>query len=385
MAPVSFTYSIPYLSISFLLFTLCNFEWRKTTNAITIRYIFFILLIFIGLRGHLYTDYINYYPFFKSLPEITDLSWRYISTSEFENGFVIYSSFVKTICANYYFWVFVNTIIDLTILTFIFKKYSYSVAWSYIFFFAFMGLLIEMNLFRNAKSIFLFLLSIPYLQQKKILPYLALNILGLSFHSSSILYILSYFILNIEYSKKAIFIAFAVTNIIFIFNIHIISELIKYFSLLIPDSRGTAILLQYIDNSSQQYLLSIGYIERTVAYIITAIFYKRLIQKNKANRIFCNSMFLYYISFYICAEVSVLTARVPLLFIYSYWFVFPNILSLAKKQSATKVYIIAFVLCCMKIALSSNLIIHKYDNWLMGGIESFEYRKSLYENNPEIQ
>ena len=195
---------------------------------------------------------------------------------------------------------------------------------------------------------------------------------------------MAYFILYIELSKKVIIIVFIITNIIFIFNIQIISEFIKYLSFLIPESRGGAILLQYVDHSNQQYLLSIGYFERTTAYIITTIFYRKLIRKNSANKIFCNSLFLYYILFYICAEISILTARVPLLFIYSYWFVFPNILSLAKRN-ASKIYLIAFILCCMKISLSYNFIIHKYDNWLMGGIESLEYRKSLYENNPEIQ
>ena len=166
MATVSFLYSIPYLTIAVLLLSLSNFEWKKQTKKITITFVFIILLVFWGLRGHLYTDYISYYPFFQRIPDITKLNWRYIVNNEFEAGFVIYSSIIKTICPNYYFWVFVNSLIDLLILTHFFKRYSNSTLWSYIFFFGFMGLTIEINLLRNVKSIMLFLLSIPFLEKK---------------------------------------------------------------------------------------------------------------------------------------------------------------------------------------------------------------------------
>lgn len=385
MATVSFVYSIPYLTIAVLLFSLSNFEWKKQTKEITIIFVFIILLVFWGLRGHLYTDYINYYPFFQQLPDITNLTWRYFANNEFENGFVIYSSIIKTICPSYYFWIFVNSLIDLIILTYFFKKYSNSTLWSYIFLFGFMGLIIEINLLRNAKSIMLFLLSLPFLMKRKFLPYLFLNLIGASFHSSSFLYIFVYFILNTHFSITAIITAFVTTNIVFLFKIPVLSEFISIFSEWMPANRGVAMLLRYVDNSDSQYLFSIGYIERTAAYIITAVYYKKLIRNNSMNKVFCNSLFLYYILFYICAEIEVLTTRVPLLFAFSYWFVFPNILALVPKRFSTKVYVLTFIFCCLKISTSTDLIIHKYDNWLMGGIESFEHRKILYENNPEIQ
>ena len=179
--------------------------------------------------------------------------------------------------------------------------------------------------------------------------------------------------------------AFVATNIVYFFNIPILSEFINIFSDWIPASRGWAMLLNYIKNSDGQYLFSIGYLERSAAYIITAVYYNRLIRNNSINKVFCNSLFLYYVLFYISAEIEVLAARVPLLFVFSYWLVFPNILALVQKRFSTKVYVLAFLFCCLKISSSTNLIIHKYDNWLMGGIESFEYRKTFYENNPEIQ
>lgn len=381
----SYTYAIPYLTIIFLLFILYNYECKKSTKIISIAFSFVILLIFIGLRGHLYTDFINYFPFFQSLPTITHLSWSYIETSEFESGFVFYSSLFKTFIPDYYCWIFINTLIDLIILTWAFRKYSYSVMWSYIFFFSFMGLLIEANLLRNVKSIMLFLLSLPYLQERKFLPYLFLNMIGITFHSSSVLYILAYFILNKQLTRKSLIIIFIVINIIFFFNIHIISGLIKWCSDWIPSSRGFSMLLRYIDNSEEQYPLSIGYIERTSAYIITMIYYNKLIKKNSTNIILCNSLFLYYIIFYISTEISILSSRIPLLFIFSYWFVFPNILSLVRNELRTKIYLLTFTFCCIKLSFSTNCIIHKYDNWLMGGIETFEYRKSIYLNNPETQ
>ena len=106
----------------------------------------------------------------------------------FEFGFLVYSSLIKTLFENYHIWIFINTFIDLAVLYLIFKRYSSSIILSFLFFVVYMGLTIEFNLFRNSKSIILFLLSIKYLLMRKSFPYFFLNILGCTLHLSAFIF-----------------------------------------------------------------------------------------------------------------------------------------------------------------------------------------------------
>lgn len=54
----------------------------------------------------------------------------------------------------------------------------------------------SVNVMRNMKSISFFYLSIPFLIQRKALPYFILNLIGFGFHTSSIVYFPLYFILT---------------------------------------------------------------------------------------------------------------------------------------------------------------------------------------------
>lgn len=161
-----------------------------------------ILLWFIGLRGHMYSDFIVYYPLFEELPAISDLE---VGDYLMEPGFIIYSSLIKTIFPNYFIWIFINTSIDLLVFYHVFKRYTEFRILPLIFFIAYMGLSIEFNLYRNVKALDLFLLSIPYLQQRRIVPYMFLNLLGATFHVSSLIYIPMYFLLHKNIGQGLVF------------------------------------------------------------------------------------------------------------------------------------------------------------------------------------
>ena len=72
----SYSYSVPYLllSLSLLFLSLNELGKLHVIDKKNSRYIAFILMLFfIGFRGHIKTDFINYYPYFNNLPIITDL------------------------------------------------------------------------------------------------------------------------------------------------------------------------------------------------------------------------------------------------------------------------------------------------------------------------
>ena len=372
--------AIPHIIVCIVLFylylnengTFHVFSEKKAQNIA-----FILLLVFIGLRGHIYSDFIQYYRFFEQLPNLFELDIYFFSDWYFEPGYVLYSSILKTILPNYFAWVFVNTLIDLLIFRHVFKEYTSSQILPFIFFIAFNGLFVEFNLYRNVKSIELFLLSIPFLKQRKFLPYMLINLLGMSFHSTSIVYLPLYFVLDRELPAKVRWTGIIVANLIYLGQVHIISDLINslgaFQSLAAFDK-----LAGHADKSDSSYGLSFGHIERTASILIFTVLYDRLCADRQTNRIFYNCFWLYYITFLCFYEVTVLTERIPILFVFGYWILYANTAVLNYKFRQI-VYAFAMLLVTAKVFMSNNIPPAKYDNVLFG-IESYETRRAVYES-----
>lgn len=376
MVAISYTYAIPYVLVFFILVYLLWKEKKGYANAGKIA--LFLMLFFIGLRGHVYTDYISYYPYYRELPSIFDISY-YLQETNYEKGFVIYSSIIKTIFPNYFIWVFINSLIDLSIFYWLFKRYSLSVVLSCIVFLAFNGLAIEFNLYRNSKAIVLFLLSIPLLQERRFIPYLLINVIACTFHISAVLYIPLYFILTKKYSKFLIWLIFICVNAIFILKISISGKLLGMLSPLIGGEGIVNKLGDYFI-SAEAYGFSFGYFERTVSFILFTVYYDRLVRASRCNMIFYNCFFVYYVLFYVFADVTVFAERIPLIFIFSYWVLYPNILGVLKQNNRRIILFFILLLCFMKIIIANNNITSKYDNILFGAM-SFDTREVIFHNN----
>lgn len=372
-------YSIPYLIIYMVLFFLYLCEQRKIKKIAcpskAVIGTFIILLLFIGLRGHVYSDFISYYPFFKELPTIDKLDLL-ANDWLFEPGFVIYSSLLKTICSDYFVWVFINTTIDLFIFRFVFKKYTHSQILPFIFFLAYQGLTIEFNLYRNAKALDLFLLSLPYLRSRKLCPYLILNMIGMTFHASAFLYIFLYFILYRNFSSVFIWLILLLSNIVFLGKIHFLSEILPKVGLF-SDGEAFVKLLEY-QKMEREYGFSLGYFERTFSIFICFFLKEKLFMQNEMNRIFFNASLCYYFIFMISSDVMVFAERIPLLLIFSYWILFANIFKL-RFRLRKLILPIFFLMAFMKLYAASLDVTCRYDN-LMWGIEDFSKRESMAMN-----
>lgn len=371
-------YSIPYIIVALVLFFLYGCECGKIKCGITAKQArtiaFLLLLFFLGLRGHIKSDFISYYPFFEDLPNIFELNFSNIKDFQWEPGFIIYSSLVKTIIPNYFGWVFINTLIDLLVFRYVFKNYTHSQILPFLFFIAFNGLLIEFNLYRNIKAIDLFLLSLPYLQQRRVLPYMILNLLGVSFHVSSLTYIPLYWVLCRRIPKVVLWSGIIVANIVFLGHISVISDFLNNLGVFQAMDFYEA-LSGYVENSDNAKLLSIGYLERTFAVVTFMLLYNRLERQQEYNVIFCNCFWLYYISFLFFYEVSVLVDRIPTLFIFSYWVLYPNVFT-TKFRIRPIVVAITMLLVFLKIYTGNNEITSKYENILF--IEdNYEERKQI--------
>ncbi|MGL4347432.1 MAG: EpsG family protein [Chitinophagaceae bacterium] len=354
---------------------------NKNINTKYVRWAVIIgFLFFFGLRGHVYTDFINYYPYFQDLPTIWD-GFKF-TDYVFDIGFEWYSMIIKSIWDNYFFWVFINTLIDVLILNIIFKRYSKYYVLSFILFILFQGIIIEFNFYRNVKAIMLFLLSLKYLEERKLTKYMILNLIGMSFHISSIIYLPLYFFLHKRFSIKLLIAIFVIGNIIFLFQIQYIEPIFQTLGNIFGGKIQEKIVIYFASEYfSKPYGLSIGYIERFLSYLFVLTYYKKLIQVNKQNILFINGYILYFICFFYFSEATVVTERVSLLFVFSYWILFTNIYSLFYHKN--KKYIFIFVLLTygsLKLIKLNSDIIMKYEN-LLFEVQSFQSRYLEFNEN----
>lgn len=78
-------------------------------------------------------------------------------------------------------------------------------------------------------------------------------------------------------------------------------------------------------------------------------------------------------------DIQVLVERIPSLFMYSYWFLYPATLHVITTKYKNIIVVAVMLLCFVKTTLANREIICRYDN-LITGIESFEKRASIRIN-----
>lgn len=383
METTSYTYAIPYL---IFLGCLCLLPMQleflqinsgQSTRA-TRRLAVTIFLFFFGLRGFVCTDWYSYYPYFGQLKTLWSggLQQLLAGNATFELGFELYSMLIKSICPSYFFWVFASTAIDLALLHAVFRRYARYCVFAFVMFFVFGGEVMEFNLMRNIKSILLFMLSLRYLQERKILPYMLLNALGMSFHLSSAAYLPLYFVLHRQFPRWLLWAAFVVGNVLFLLQLQYIQPIFTFFGNLIGGEVPGRVGFYFAD---QSYGISIGYVERTLTFIAVMLLHARLRRQNGSNLMFINLYMAYAFCFLYFGESHSVTLRMSYLFAGAYWILFPNMLALFRSRRSKEVIVLFIIAYSLIKTLQLNVGAEmRYDN-LMFGIKSYQERKEVFE------
>ena len=362
--------SIPYLILAFFLSTLAYLEFKVVNKKQlkTIRFIsVFTISLFFGLRGFILTDFINYYQFFKTL----DINIFSDDTNLYSPGIILFSIFIKYIFNNYHFWILTLSLIDISILTYLFRKYIGNISLGILFFLAYRGIVIEFNLIQNIKPILFFFLSIKYLKNRNFIPYLFLNLLGVLFHVSALIYIPLYFVLNRKLSKRLCLIIIITANILLLSSSKIFIDL--FFFIINTQFIELSEYLYFFINISP-YNIGFGHIERTLVILIIVFYQNKISKKLLHGNILKNLAIIYYASFLVLSPIDVLADRIPILFLISMWVIIPFlILNRDKYRQLLVPFLIA--VCFMKIFLSTQDKVATYDN-LIFGIDSYEKRSN---------
>lgn len=380
MQPIySYIYGIPYVLVVLVLLYFSYHEKRERTRKIAIYAMGGILILFFGLRGFVQTDWYLYYWLYYRVPSFLD-SGIYFER-RIEPGFMFVTQIFKTITDDYHVWVLLNTIVDIVAFTFIFKRYSRSIAWSWIMFICFSGIILEFNLMRNVKAVILFLLALPYLEKRQFWKFLLIWIVAMLMHTSAIFYLPAYFVLTKNWGRVWPIVLFLSVNVIFFFKAYPTTLILSNFYGM--DSAFVGKALGYLANAEAEQGLTFGYFERLLMFILVYFLYAKLYQQRKSNRIFCNSFYIYYALWYVFSDVPVFVERMPVLFAFSYWIIIPNMMGLAKGQLRRIVNVFAIAFAVMKVLILTDHILYDYDNQAWG-IKSKEERMvdmRRYENS----
>lgn len=356
---------IPYMEVfGFLLLGGAVDVFGKNERKKHMLFVFSIILLigFLGLRGFIGWDWWAYYPSYNNLP----------GGFNYEIGYEIWSNIFYKIGLSYHHFTFINTVADILILAYVLKKYSKYPIFSMFLFLAVQGLSFEVDLLRNAKAVLLFIISIQFIKERKIIPFLILNILGMTFHISSIIYLPMYFILNRNYSRKIILPLIILGNIYYIFDTKIFIHILEYMSSVLPAAVGGKIT-SYLSIIPQNYKLPIGtlYFERLVTFIMVFFFlHKEKGSREKENPyslIMENSFYIFYLIFLFTSEFFIASTRIGILFIYANWFLWGDIIeNLRNTKIKVAVFLIAVLIGGNRIYnhfdFNGNKILYRYEN-----------------------
>lgn len=130
------------------------------------------------------------------------------------------------------------------------------------------------------KSIGLFLLSVKYIQQRRFLPYLLLMTLAFMFHSSTLFLFPLYFVPR-TLPRQCFIVVFVVGNLLYLSQIAYMAPLISEGGRLLG-GKYAALTGAYLNSDlyAQARGISIGYLERTLTFVLVVLFIKNSIPAN---------------------------------------------------------------------------------------------------------
>lgn len=362
------------LSFNYNTDTFIKSEEKKRKQLLN--YAYLILLLFLGLRGYVYTDFVNYRPFFDMLDGFNNLPEIFLLKG-WEPGFVVYAVLCKILVPNYFVWNVISTIIDLFLLYKILERYSNNHLLSLMVFFVIGSAALEFNILRNAKAIFIFLYALRYIEDRKMWKFFVVIVVACLFHISSLLYFPLYFILHKRWSRWVLWCIYLGGALIVFLHIGIVADIVSNISFA-EESR-----LEYLSGhlgNSIAYSSLFGNIERFFTMFIVIKLYDKIVRNSIGNCMFVNMYVLLYIVFTFCSESAVMVQRFQYMFIASFWILYPVLIEYAKQYKNQIVYLFITVIISMKliiIAADPNL---KYEN-VLTGVSDFNKKANYTEQN----
>lgn len=181
-------YLIPLLLI---IFGIYKYDYRKKVIGKSVLYVLIgiLLVIIAGWRYRLGSDTIYYNYYFSKIPLLSELKPSDFSTTRFAPGFVVFTSFCKTLIDDVVFFQLLESLIINTAVFYFFWKNTSNVFVAILFYSLINYTDLNMEVMREALAVSVFLFSWPFLKQGKWILYCLMVLLASSFHISAMPFI----------------------------------------------------------------------------------------------------------------------------------------------------------------------------------------------------
>lgn len=370
-------YAYPYIFIFLLVFSLSFIEQdnsktlKKDAKIIARFSLALLLFLFLGLRGLIGMDWVFYKANYDRIPGYFSISeFKQIRhTLSYEGGWNYFTIICRYIGLDYISFQTVNWIIDFIFLYLIAKRYQQkNILLFFTIFLVLQGYTFSLIILRNSKVIYLFILSLKYIKEKKILKYELLCIIGFFFHKSIIICMPLYFILVRQYNKKFILALFIVGLGIFILQISYLKMLIMASIKILPETPITRMVSAYMhsDHFGGSFGLTIGALERIATFIIFYRFQDLLIGENNENIVEWNCYLIFIFLNLYFNELYIVIERLPNYFIFTYWIFYPKLFRKMDKPTKLFAYICLIVYGTLRVYITVDDRYYKYENVLTG-------------------
>lgn len=315
-------------------------------------------------------DVMMYFEDYRDTPTLGEfISGHYSNDwyTDFEAGYHVFEVIGKTLGLSFWQFQFVYVLIDAIVLYYFFKRETNYCVLALLIYFIWWGWVFHAEQLRNANSVLLFMLSLRYVREKQIFSYVLLNLLGMTFHTTSLFYIIAYPLLRITLTKNQLLWIFTVVMLVFIFRIkfinivltglytyggqHIASKIQKYYvNIVYADS--------YYNFGMRKIIVLFAY----VMFFFFPNFFK--VGKNIDN-VIKNVFVIYFILVFSLCEIRVMQDRASSLFCIGLIMLFVQYYG----SLTSKLHKQIFMLCVIGIMFITGI---KYFS-----VEAYRYRTSF--------
>lgn len=364
----SFSYAIPYLVLG-LLVTIIGWKWifgKKKTPFPKKRLMLImgLFVLFFGLRWYIFSDTARYSEIYADVDTSLSLRENVANQPFVDFGYMFIMLIAKHLGLGFHFFIFLNSLVDFSLMYVCIRRYSVNPPLTCLFFLAFQGIFIELNLLRNFKAILIFLLSLKYIEEKKLGKYLFCQVAAITLHMSSIIFIPIYWILNRRWNFKVVLSISAFAVFVYLFASNLISDVTNSLLGGLLGGEGKMALLAMYSEDAQETLLSIGTLERLLFLILTLLVYRFELRETQGPSVmFANMYVIYFFLFAIFGFNFVFRDRIPLLFMGAYWLFAPIIIE-KMRMRIPSLKLVLILLAFLKIYASTRTCTAYYETVL---------------------
>ncbi|MCI8623260.1 MAG: EpsG family protein [Provencibacterium sp.] len=200
-------------------------EKRGWPRAVYCLAVTLALALTAGLRYGIGFDYRNYPPLFET---IRSLSWGELPSYRYELGFSALSKLLMLISSDLTFLYMVYALLMMGVVGYVIWRRSVMPWFSFFYFVTLAFFASAMNLLRQTFAAFIFLLAVPYLQKRRIVPYMLIVLLAASMHKTALLLIPVYFIARLPLNRYTGALYGGGTVLVFLFSDPIMHFAMRY-------------------------------------------------------------------------------------------------------------------------------------------------------------